>query len=469
MNKHLYRSIYKTLPALLILFVIYTNVMPEIARAQNSPVFQTDKQDSFDERFRAGRDLIDQKEWKQAAEKFREALDKNPDHKLADAALYWLAFCYKKQKKYGESDAALALLLKKFPDSTWASDAQVMKTEIAPLVGRLGVLGNDKIGVAEGQFSSDLQAQVVTGTVNKSTTGTVNGQVQNPSLAEKLAMSGDRLPLDRADEIKLAAFQSLLNADPRRAIETMGEVLTPDSSASETLKREILRVWRNPRFFGSNDLVSNINKNIGGKEFVTLLRETLAKGFQNEKNLKIRIEIIYTLASLDDRGSLEILKRFYGAESNRDIKKDIINSFSISATEASKFNSDTVPGQQTGFDLTREQKRKMQIEILLEIARNEKDNELRRLAFSNLLRFRNWTASGEAVETLRGLYDADTDEEFKISLIRALAESKQIAATKKLLDIARNDKSDKLRLEAIYSLRTSKDPEVIKFLQDLIK
>ena len=53
-------------------------------------------------------------------------------------------------------------------------------------------------------------------------------------------------------------------------------------------------------------------------------------------------------------------------------------------------------------------------------------------------------------------------------MVRAFAESKQKAATAKLLDIAKNDRSDKLRIEAIYSLRTSKDPEVLKFLENLI-
>jgi HEAT repeat protein len=439
--------------------------MPEIAAQQNSTVskVETGNQDLFGERFREGRDLIDRQEWASGAEKFRETVEKYPDHRLADAALYWLAFCYKKQKKYKEADAALARLLEKFPSSAWAGDAQVMKTEIAPWIGRLGVLGNDNINsnVAPGQFSSDLQADIVKGTVNSS--------VQSPSLTEKLAITDRRLSLDRADEIKLAAFQSLLTADPKRAVETMGEVLTPDSKASETLKREILRVWRNPRLFASNTLVSNIDKNIGGKEFVSLLRETLAKSFQNEKNLKIRIEIIYTLASLDDGQSLAYLKQLYATENDRDIRKDIINSFAASAGESSKFNSDAFPGIVTGLNLSREQKRKIQIEFLLEIVRDEKDIELRRLAFANLRRFKGWTASEQAVDLMTRLYDSETDEEFKISIVRVLAEFKQNKATKKLVDIARKDKSDKLRLEVIYLLRDSKDPEAIKILEELIK
>jgi tetratricopeptide (TPR) repeat protein len=465
-EKHLSKSIYKTLPALLILFTIYTAAMPETARAQNPqpPGTEAAARNDFGEKFRAGRDFIDRQEWARATEQFREAVEKYPDHKLADAALYWLAFCYKKQKKFEEADAALDRLLKEFPASTWTGDAQVMKTEMLPFLVKVyddsfNADQNPRFG--QGQFSSDLQAQILDRNANNSG--------QNPSLAEKLAMT-DRLPLDRADEIRLAAFQSLLIADPRRAIETMGEVLKPDSAARESFRREILRVWRKPRFFGSNTLDAAVNQNSGGKEFVPLLRETLAKSFQNEKNLKIRVEIIYTLASLADAQSLEYLKRIYATENDRDIKKDIINAFGNSASAFYPFDPDLAQMQKgKAAIIAREQARKIELDFLLEIVRAEKDAELRRLAFSNLRHFKNWSASAPAVEVMTGLYNAESEEDFKLVLIHQLAESKQPAAARKLLDIARSDRSDKLRLEAIYSLRTSKDPEIIKFLQDLIK
>lgn len=464
--KHLYRSIYKPLPALLVLSAIFTASMPDAARAQNPPpAVEVPAKNNFEEKFRAGRDLIDRQEWARATEQFRAALEKNPDHKLADAALYWLAFCYKKQKKVEEADAALDRLLKEFPDSPWTGDAQVMKMEILPFLGRVyddSFKGNRNFNPAQGQFSSDLQAQVINENIKNS------GQ-QNLSLEEKLRLT-DRLPLERADEIKLAAFQSLLVADPRRAVETTGEVLKPDSKARESLKREILRVWRNPRLFGSNTLDSTTNQNSGGKEFVPRLRETLVKSFQTEQNLKIRSEIIYTLASLADAQSLEYLKQAYAAEGDRDIKKDIINAFGNSASAFYPFDPDIAQMQKGKVAIiAREQARKIELDFLLQIVRDEKDAELRRLAFSNLRHFKNWLESTQAVDLMTALYDAEAEEDFKLALMRSIAGSKQPAATRKLLDIAKTEKSDKLRLEAIYSLRYSKNPEVIKFLEDLIK
>jgi TolA-binding protein len=82
--------------------------MPETAFAfvVNSPAskIETSNQDDFDKKFREGRDLIDKEEWARASEKFREVIEKYPDGKSTDAALYWLAFCHKKQFRLKEAE-----------------------------------------------------------------------------------------------------------------------------------------------------------------------------------------------------------------------------------------------------------------------------------------------------------------------------------------------------------------------------
>ncbi|MGI8885237.1 MAG: HEAT repeat domain-containing protein [Pyrinomonadaceae bacterium] len=458
-EKNLSKSIHKTLPALLILLVIYTTLMPEIvtASAKNLPAskIESANRDDFDKEFREGRDLIDAEEWARAADKFRAAIEKSPDNKSADAAFYWLAFCYKKQKLFKEADAALDRLLEKFPASSWASDARVMKMEIAAPLGRFfpGSVGTTTpIGGVLGLPATASPITALKGNAAATTSG----------FYESLTIGGvsntaARMPLAREDEIKIAAFQSLLAADPKRAIETMGEILKPDSKASETLKQEVLRVLRSPRM-SRNETFGYAASNSGiAKEFVPLLRETLIKSFQNETNRKIRKEIIYALANTGDQ-SIDYLKKLYAtAENDREIKKAIISSFSSSANGF------------YGFATNVAQKRKIESDFLLEIVRTEKDLELRRLAFANLQRFQNWSEGEKTIDMLARLYDSEPDEAFKISLIRAFSGAKQNQAIQKLMDIAKNDKSDKLRLEAIYSLRTSKNPEVLKFLEDLIK
>lgn len=404
----------------------------------------------FDKEFREGRDLIDREEWAKAAAKFSEIIGKYPDNKSTDAALYWLAFCYKKQKQFKEANVALDRLLKDFPSSSWADDARVMKLETGHPLGVVYSPGATTVApaVPNGVYTSKLPNE------------TIKGTAVTPTYTQNLALSeiySNIAPakLDREDEIKLAAFQSLLSADPKRGIETAGEILKTGSKASESFKMEVVRAFRSPRMSKTQGMT--FFSNGVDNQFTPLLRETLVKSFQNELNVKIRKELIYAIASINEEQSVNYLSQLYASEKDREIKKAIINSFSNPTQHLIDTGSNGSPTRKIAFDK------------LMEIARMEKDVELLRAAFSNLQRFSGWSANEQAVEMLSRLYDGEANEEFKISIIEALSYMKQNQALRKLLDIARNEKSDKLKLEAIHALGNSKDPEVLKFLEDLIK
>jgi HEAT repeat protein len=57
----------------------------------------------------------------------------------------------------------------------------------------------------------------------------------------------------------------------------------------------------------------------------------------------------------------------------------------------------------------------------------------------------------------------------RAALLRAFGDSKQKVAVRKLMTIARNDQSVELRKAAVRYLGESKDPEALKFLEDLLK
>ena len=428
---------------------------PNFAFSSNSAAKIVSQDRAFDKEFREGRDLIDREEWKQAAAKFNEIIGKYPNNKSADAALYWLAFCYKKQKQFQEANAALDRLLKDFPASSWVDDARVMKLEIGHPLGFVYSTGTSTVApaVPSGVHSAKLPNEALKATPLASfptyTRSLALGEIYTDASAAKL---------DREDEIKLAAFQSLLAADQKRAIETMGDVLKSDSKASESFKREVLRSLRSPRLSKTQGLqVLNVFTSGISNQFVPLLRETLVKSFQKESNIKIRKEIIYVVANINDEQSVNYLAELYASENDSEIKKAIINSLSSAPQHLSGTVSNVSPTRKIAFDK------------LINIVRTEKDVELRRAAFANLQRFPGWSANEQAVETLSKLYDGETGEEFKISIIQALSNLKQNQASKKLLEIAKNEKSDKLKLEAIHALRTSNTPEVLKFLEELIK
>jgi HEAT repeat protein len=53
--------------------------------------------------------------------------------------------------------------------------------------------------------------------------------------------------------------------------------------------------------------------------------------------------------------------------------------------------------------------------------------------------------------------------------MRAFGDSKQKSAVHKLMNIAKNDPSVELRKLAVRYLGESKDPEALKFLEELLK
>jgi hypothetical protein len=70
---------------------------------------------------------------------------------------------------------------------------------------------------------------------------------------------------------------------------------------------------------------------------------------------------------------------------------------------------------------------------------------------------------------LAGFYDTERDTEIKGALLRGLGDSHQKAALHKLMDVARRDQSVELRKLAIRLIGESRDPEALKFLEDLLK
>ena len=73
------------------------------------------------------------------------------------------------------------------------------------------------------------------------------------------------------------------------------------------------------------------------------------------------------------------------------------------------------------------------------------------------------------MEQLVSMYDAEPNVEVKAYLIRSFGDSNNKSAMRKLMTIARSDQSVDLRKLAVRRLGESKDPEALKFLEDLLK
>jgi tetratricopeptide (TPR) repeat protein len=479
------RNLIKLLFSICFLSVSFGYILIPIRAAEKPSLIAEIKSgdEKFDRIFREARELFDKEEWAKAAAKFNEIVCDCPEKSYVDSAFYWLAYSYKKQKMYQEANQTIDRLLKNFPNSSWADDARVLRYEAAVTISGIATApGQNFSRVAVPRVPPIAQTNIFT----EVGVGEVYGLSQ-------------KVQLDREDELKLAAFQSLIANDPKKGVEAVGRLLQSTSKASETLKREVLRSLRGSRFITSRYptngfATAEVTPTVLVTQINPILREILVKGFQTESNLNIRSEIIYSIANINDEQSYTFLAQLYPNESNKDLKKVIINSFVsgpqsfISGQAYSQFEYwngstwannatelATVQGSTTGIVGANQTPktnpiRELRFNSLMTIFRNEKDLELRRLAFGNIQRFAGWSTRDGMIDNLSQLYDSETDEQFKISIIYSFSNlSKNQQATSKLLDIAKNDKSDKIRLEAIRALRNNKSPEAIKFLEDLIQ
>lgn len=503
-QSHSYKNFYTKLSALLIILTLYTAMMPEKSFAETFSVFV--KQDDFTKKFREGRDLIDSEDWAKAAERFAEITEKYPKNKSTDAALYWLAFCYKKQQKIAQTRAAVERLIKAFPSSSWVGDAKVLLLEIYPesrtaknnatleerdkilaerkniLIERDKILAERDKVLAESKTFLEKQRKSLEETERLDLIGKSldeSGRAldeSGKSLSADLPLDGN--PIEREDEIRLAAFQNLLASDPKKAIEFADDILRKDSAASELLKRQIVRSFRRSRFVkaqtnGTAYEYVRAATNIG-RDFIPILREMLQKSFQKESNAVVRNELVYALADINDPEAIEYLIQTYSSTSDKEIKKTIIfalgsPAISLSGTyKGTKITAEPLPAG-SGYDFN--------FEKLMEIFSAEKDIELKRAAFVTMQRFIRQSTTDGVIEKISRLYDAETDERFKISIINYFsqlqnntsANPKDNRATAKLIDIAKNDKNSDLKFLAIYALRSNTNPEVVKFLKALIK
>jgi HEAT repeat protein len=159
-------------------------------------------------------------------------------------------------------------------------------------------------------------------------------------------------------------------------------------------------------------------------------------------DVELRKFALRRLGEKNNEAMLDELMRVYQAERDLDVKREILHAFSDMDSPRAKTK-------------------------LYEIARNPAENtELRRTVINRIGEHRD---DAQTVELLISLYDAEQNYDVKRTLLDALGESEHKTALRKLMQIARSDASVELRRQAIQQIGRSKDPEALRFLEDILK
>src|SRR5438128_5654098 len=384
-------------------------------REQEARERAQEKIERLQELYDDGREDLDDDRYDRAAEKFQQLADMNGPQ--TDAALYWKAYA---ENRLGKRDTALATiadLKKRFPQSRWQKDANVLELEVKQSSGQSVKPGDQsdeelKMLAIQGLMNSDPERALPL--LEKVLNGSASPREKSKALFV-IAQSGS--PQAREILGRIARGQS--NPDfQRKAVEylglfggaqskqTLAEVYA--SGADASVKHAILRSYM-----------------IGGD------REHLFAAAKGEKDESLRREAIRQLGLVHGTSELEQL---YQAETSTDLRRDILQAFFLAGDSGR----------------------------LVKEAQGEKDADLRRVAIRNL----GLIHSEDSGKALQDIYAKETDRAVKAEVLNAYFLQ---GNAKALVAIARSEKDPELKKTAVSKLSLMHSKEGTDYLMELLQ
>lgn len=495
--------------------VAWSPVFGQQRRATSNALTTQSSNESATVVFRAARDLITDGDWAKAQDKFREYVTSYPNEKNLDAALYWMAYAQHKLARFDQCRETINRLLEKYPASAWRDDARTLLAEapggviVAAQVDE--VLARAKsmapVAITRPADGTVVYAPSIAGIATTNVTPLAAQGIGSAATVYSLDEFGRSENDDDPCEFKIVVLQALFQTDVQRGIIAATDWLKPGSNQTvrckgaaltllgrhggKTVTPVILGVARNEtdaklraraisalgasnddsvidplRDFALNSTDSEIveasmyalSKHTNDR-VITVLSDIAISG----KTLSQRKVAISSIAHRAGDPAVDALLRIYDADQTVEIRKAVIAGFANRKSERA--------GNK-----------------MYDIARSSDNIELRKAAISGIAR----RGGDKAVDFLLSLYDAEKNEQLKDQIISGLggysfnlgvdvwAATGQNSAgssrvndqrvVRKLIEIAKNPQEPiERRKRTIGWLSRSKDPEVLKFLEELLK
>lgn len=383
--------------------------------------------------FAQGRDLLQEREYGEAAQQFKRFISEYPRHKDIDAALYWLAYSLAKTEQFGEADRQIERLFREHPKSNWADDARSLRVQIA------------------GQVRD---------------TKTITNELDNENT-----------------EIKLIALQSLFQADPERGAAIVADILKSDSKASWRMKETAVMLLAQHGGAKSADTLIGLAR--GGGDSKLQRTAVFWLGQSNDPRV---FDLLQELAQSGDveiaKASLQGLSQLGGERANQSLLSIARNGKSVGLRRDAVFWLAQSAGEK-GIDelfqlYASEKDAELRKQVLFALSQinspraEAKLNEVARTGDSPEMRKQAifWVGQRgdeQALQSLIQLYDSEKDNDIKEQLIFAFSQSNSKNALNKLMQIAKGDASLEARKKAIFWLGQSKDPEAKKLIESILK
>lgn len=386
-----------------------------LAYAPAASLLTPDQQERADELYERARDLIENSRFDRAIAELDRLIPMKSNR--TDAALYWKAYVQARLGQRPEALATIADLTKQYPESRWLKDARAIEVEVRQSSGQpVSPASQDdedlKLMALRGLMNSDPDQALPV--LEKMLTGTNSPKVKDRALFV-LSQSHSA----RAREIIANVAKGNANPDLQmRAIRYLGMMGGADS---RTLLADVYRA--------TPDV--SVKRAILRSYMTSGDRERLFSLAKGETDQSLRGEAVRQLGVMNARAELQQL---YTSESSIEVRKQILQAMFV------------------GGDADR----------LIELAKAEKEPELRRVAIRNLgLMKRPGTA-----EALVSIYNSDSSPEVRRAVINSLFIQGNASA---LVTLARAEKSVELKKEIVSKLSNMKSKEATDYLMELLK
>ena len=424
--------------------------------------------DPADSLYRAGRDALNRRQYRRAAELFAQVSSKYPRSGYAGDALYWEAFALYRADDLRTSLARLDDQKRRYPSAATAGDAAALATRVRGELARRGD--------AESAATVVGQAEDIAATSPGEGRG---GRAGGRGGVATTVRGGDSC--DEDSDVKVMALNAVLQMDADRALPLLTRVLAKRDAASACLRRKavflvaqqrtdstatiLMRAVRDdpdpevreqavfwlsqvpgPRTVALLDSLVRFSNDeaIQDKAVFALSQEgsdqaqaaLRALAERNDAPRQAREKAIFWLGQSRNGGST-YLRQLYPKLTDEGLKERLIFGIAQSGEAADR-------------------------QWLLDLVRNGgEDIELRKKALF-------WAAQSADLAQLDALYKSLTDSELKEQIIFGFAQRKEPAAVDRLITIAKTEKDTELRKKALFWLGQSRDPRAVDVLEQFL-
>lgn len=390
--------------------------------------------DAASRAFAEGRTLLDEQKWSQAVVTFSKFLTDYPTDRNADAAMYWLAYASEKQGRNKQAEEVLANLLRAHPRSTWADDAKVLRVKVRTKLGlapeppqvddksQLQIIAlqalcqNDRASCAAraAEVLSSNAAPVV-----KEAALTLLGQYGGPEAVPALIQFSRN---DSNDKLRMRAIRALGKTGDERGLDVLRELAMSQTYADESPADSAIHALAEHESPRATQLIA----------------EVVLSG----RNQAARVHAVQLMSRRRGEQVVDSLLRIYDSVPDVQMRKHVLAGLGVRADPRA-------------------------VTKLAEVARTSDNVELRKQAIYTISHRKQ---EPQTLDLILPLYDSERDPELKRSILDGIGQFQTQRAYQKLMQVVR-DTNEPLerRKRAISMLSKSKDPEVMRFLEGMLK